>query len=48
MVPYSVSEFSSKENENLADKNATVVESFVKDGHVVYGITTGIGSFADF
>jgi histidine ammonia-lyase len=36
-----------KKNKELVDKNAAVVEGFVKDGQVVYGITTGIGSFAD-
>ncbi len=36
-----------KKNKELVDKNAAVVEDFVKDGQVVYGITTGIGSFAD-
>jgi len=29
------------------DRNAAVVEKFVSEGRVVYGITTGIGSFAD-
>lgn len=36
-----------KKNKELVDKNAAVVERFVKNGQVVYGITTGIGSFAD-
>lgn len=34
-------------NKELVDKSAAVVEGFVKKGQVVYGITTGIGSFAD-
>ena len=34
-------------NKELVNKNAAVVEDFVKEGQVVYGITTGIGSFAD-
>jgi histidine ammonia-lyase len=34
-------------NKGLVDKNAAVVEEFVREGKVVYGITTGIGSFAD-
>jgi histidine ammonia-lyase len=34
-------------NKELVDKNAAVVEGFVKEGRIVYGITTGIGSFAD-
>lgn len=36
-----------KKNKELVDKNAAVVEGFVREGQVVYGITTGIGSFAD-
>ena len=36
-----------KKNKELVDKSAAVVEGFVKKGRVVYGITTGIGSFAD-
>jgi histidine ammonia-lyase len=36
-----------KNNKKLVDKNAAVVEGFVTEGKVVYGITTGIGSFAD-
>ena len=36
-----------KENKEKVDRNAAVVEGFVKKGQVVYGITTGIGSFAD-
>ncbi len=36
-----------QKNKRLVDKNAAVVEDFVKEGQVVYGITTGIGSFAD-
>lgn len=36
-----------KKNKELVDKNAAVVEDFVKNGQVVYGIITGIGSFAD-
>ncbi len=31
----------------LVDANAAVVEDFVKHGKVVYGITTGIGSFSN-
>lgn len=34
-------------NKELVEKSAAVVEGFVKKGQVVYGITTGIGSFAD-
>jgi histidine ammonia-lyase len=36
-----------QKNKELIDRNAAVVEDFVKEGQVVYGITTGIGSFAD-
>jgi histidine ammonia-lyase len=36
-----------QKNKELVDKNAEVVEGFVKEGRIVYGITTGIGSFAD-
>lgn len=36
-----------QKNKELVDKSAAVVEGFVKKGQVVYGITTGIGSFAD-
>jgi histidine ammonia-lyase len=36
-----------QKNKGLVDKNADVVEEFVRKGQVVYGITTGIGSFAD-
>jgi histidine ammonia-lyase len=36
-----------KENKELVDKNSALVESFVREGKVVYGITTGIGNFAD-
>ena len=35
-----------QKNKELVDRNAAVVEDFVKKGQVVYGITTGIGSFA--
>jgi histidine ammonia-lyase len=34
-------------NKELVNRNAEVVEGFVKEGKIVYGITTGIGSFAD-
>jgi len=34
-------------NKRLVDANAAVVEDFVKHGKVVYGITTGIGSFSN-
>ncbi len=36
-----------KKNKELVDKSAAIVEGFVTKGKVVYGITTGIGSFAD-
>jgi histidine ammonia-lyase len=36
-----------QKNKELVNKNAAVVEDFVREGQVVYGITTGIGSFAD-
>jgi histidine ammonia-lyase len=36
-----------QKNKELVDKNAEVVEGFVEEGKIVYGITTGIGSFAD-
>jgi len=36
-----------QKNKDLVNKNAAVVENFVREGQVVYGITTGIGSFAD-
>ena len=36
-----------QKNKELVNLNAAVVEDFVREGQVVYGITTGIGSFAD-
>jgi histidine ammonia-lyase len=35
------------ENKRLVDDNAAVVEDFIKNGKVVYGITTGIGNFSN-